>query len=52
MQFMLAKNGWMVSFLEEDCKTSLPRHFTFQSELTILDLAVTAAPSSNWPTVK
>jgi hypothetical protein len=39
MQFMVAKDGWMVSFLEEDCKTSLPRHFVFQSELKILDLA-------------
>jgi len=39
MQFMLAKDGWSVSFLEEDCKTSFPRHFAFQSELKILDLA-------------
>lgn len=39
MQFMLAKDGWAVSFLEEDCKTSLPRHFIFQSELKVLDLA-------------
>ena len=39
MQFMLAKDGWTVSFLEEDCKTSLRRHFIFQSELKILDLA-------------
>ena len=39
MNFMLAKGGWSVSFLEEDCKTVLPRHFVFQSELKILDLA-------------
>jgi hypothetical protein len=39
MNFMLAKGGWSVSFLEEDCKTSLPRHFVFQDELKILDLA-------------
>ena len=39
MQFMLAKGGWSVSFLEENCRTSLPRHFVFQSELKILDLA-------------
>src|ERR1035438_6902544 len=39
MQFMLAKGGWSVSFLEEDCRTSLPRHFVFQSELKILDTA-------------
>src|ERR1035437_10511609 len=39
MQFMLAKGGWSVSFLEEDCKISLPRHFVFQSELKTLDLA-------------
>jgi hypothetical protein len=39
MNFMLAKEGWSVSFLEEDCKTVPPRHFVFQSELKILDLA-------------
>jgi hypothetical protein len=39
MQFMLAKDGWSVSFLEEDCRTSLPCHFVFQSELNILDMA-------------
>ena len=39
MNFMLVKAGWSVSFLEEDCKTVLPRHFVFQSELKILDLA-------------
>ena len=39
MQFMLAKEGWRVSFLEEDCKTSLPRKFIFQNEVKILDLA-------------
>jgi len=39
MNFILAKGGWSVSFLEEDCKTVLPRHFVFQSELKILDLA-------------
>jgi hypothetical protein len=39
MNFMLVKKGWVVSFLEKDCKSSLPRHFTFQSELKILDLA-------------
>ena len=38
-QFMLAKDSWSVSFLKEDCKTSLPRKFVFQSELKILDLA-------------
>jgi len=39
MQFILAKDGWSVSFLEEDCKTSLPRHFVFQDEVKIIDLA-------------
>jgi hypothetical protein len=39
MQFMMAKGGWAVSFLEEDCRTVLPRHLVFQSELKILDLA-------------
>ena len=39
MNFMLAKDGWSVSFLQEDCLDSLPRHFVFQSELKILDLA-------------
>ncbi len=39
MQFMQAKPGWAVSFLEDDCKTALPRKFVFQSELKLLDLA-------------
>jgi hypothetical protein len=39
MQFMQAKAGWSVSFLEDDCRTSLPRRFTFQDEIKILDLA-------------
>jgi hypothetical protein len=39
MNFMMAKDGWSVSFLEEDCRTSLPRKFVFQTELKILDLA-------------
>jgi hypothetical protein len=38
MLFMLAKDGWSVSFLEEDCTTSLPLHLVFQSELKILDM--------------
>ena len=37
-EFMLAKDGWTVWFLQKDCKTSLPCHFIFQSELKILDL--------------
>ncbi len=32
------KAGWSVPFLEEDCKTGLPRHSVFQSELKILNL--------------
>jgi hypothetical protein len=36
---MLLKDGWAVSFLEEDGKTSLPRHFVFRDELKILALA-------------
>jgi hypothetical protein len=36
---MLVNDGWWVSFLEEDCKTSLPRRFTFQSDVKILNLA-------------
>ena len=39
MQFMLAKGGWSVSFVEEDCKTTLPRQFVFQGELKLLGLA-------------
>jgi hypothetical protein len=39
MNFMLAKERWSVSFLEEDCRTSLTRHFVFKSHLKILDLA-------------
>ena len=39
MQFILAKEGWSVTFLEEDLKTSLPRRFVFQDDVKILDLA-------------
>lgn len=39
MQFRLAKDGWTVSFVEEDCRTSLPRHFVFQDAVKILELA-------------
>ncbi|MDP9050834.1 MAG: hypothetical protein M3O31_08945 [Acidobacteriota bacterium] len=39
MHFMQAKGGWHVSFMEEDLKTPLPRRFTFQDEVKILDLA-------------
>ncbi len=39
MQFMHDKGGRSVSFLEEDCKTSLPCKFVFQSEMKIIDLA-------------
>src|ERR1035437_7149850 len=39
MHFMLAKEGWSITFLEEDLKTSLPRRFVFQNDVKILDLA-------------
>jgi hypothetical protein len=39
MHFILAKEGWSVTFLEEDLKTSLPRRFVFQNDVKILDLA-------------
>ena len=39
MHFMLAKEGWSVTFLEEDLKTSLPCRFVFQNDVKILDLA-------------
>ena len=29
MNFMLAKGGWSISFLEHDCRTSLPLKLTF-----------------------
>ena len=47
MQFTLAKEGWRVSFLEDDCKTSLPRKFVFQNEVKILDLARHGGAESN-----
>jgi hypothetical protein len=52
MNFMLAKDGWAVSFLEEDCRTSLPRHFVFQSELKIWTWPGTVARSSILPAAK
>ena len=39
MQFLIAKGGWYVTFLEPDLKTSLPQRFMFQSYVEILDLA-------------
>lgn len=39
MHFQMAKGGWSVTFLEPDLKTPLPRRFTFQGEVKILDLA-------------
>jgi hypothetical protein len=33
------RNGWHVSFLEEDLKTSLRKHLTFASEEKIIELA-------------
>ena len=29
MNFMAGRNGWRISFLEEDCRTSLPVKLTF-----------------------
>jgi hypothetical protein len=47
MQFMLAKGGWSVSFLEPDLKTSLPSRFTFQDDVKVLDLARHGGPEFN-----
>jgi hypothetical protein len=33
------RNGWHVSFLERDLKTSLRKHLTFASEKKIVELA-------------
>ena len=33
------RDGWQVSFLESDLKTSLCRHLTFASEQKIVELA-------------
>ena len=47
MNFMLAKGGWRVSFLEEDCKTVLRRHLVFQDEAKILDMAMRGGAESS-----
>ena len=39
MQFSSAKEGWLVTFVEENLNTSLPRRFVFQNDVKILDLA-------------
>ncbi len=39
MNFML-RNGWHISFLEEDCRTTLRKRFTFASDTKILETAV------------
>jgi hypothetical protein len=47
MQFILAKEGWRVSFLEDDCKTSISRKFVFQNEVKLLELARHGGAESN-----
>jgi hypothetical protein len=38
MNFML-RNGWQISFLEEDCKTSLRRRLVFRDPGKIIEMA-------------
>jgi hypothetical protein len=39
MHFQSAKEGWRVTFLEQDLKTSLPRSFVFQSPERVEEMA-------------
>jgi hypothetical protein len=39
MQFQNAKEGWRVTFLEQDLKTPLPRVFVFQDPAKITGMA-------------
>lgn len=40
MHFMLVTAGWRVTFLEADCKTSLPRKFVFQDSAKVMEMAM------------
>ena len=37
MNFM-CRSGWQISFLEEDCRTTLPLHLTFATPDKILEI--------------
>jgi hypothetical protein len=39
MHFQNARQGWRVTFLEQDLKTSLPRAFVFQDPAKIVEMA-------------
>jgi hypothetical protein len=43
MSYML-REGWHCQFLEEDCKTSLPRKFTFATADKVREMAERGAP--------
>ena len=47
MHFTLAKDGWSVTFLEQDLKTPLPRLILFQNDVKILDMARRGGAESN-----
>lgn len=51
MSFML-RDGWHCSFLEEDCKTSLPRKFTFSSEEKVKEMARKGGAAMNLETLQ
>lgn len=39
MHYQQAKEGWRVTFLEQDLKTPLKRRFVFQASEKVIDLA-------------
>jgi hypothetical protein len=45
LNYQFAKEGWRVTFLEADCRTSLPRKLTFQSEEKIREMYTRAGAS-------
>jgi hypothetical protein len=40
----MLREGWHCQFLEEDCKTSLPRKFTFATADKVREMAERGAP--------
>jgi hypothetical protein len=40
MHFMLATDGWRVTFLEDDLKTPLPRKMIFQDSIKVIEMAL------------
>jgi hypothetical protein len=43
---MLTAEGWRITFLERDLKTSLPRSFVFQDSTKVIEMAMRGGADS------